>query len=124
MHNSVREVYLIQSYINIGEFTTAEEWGKKCLELSEENKILLTNCQANIHMGVLSLEKKDSANAFKYLLKAKKLIEENNFLKDYIVLLHGIFKNESKIPETDKLKAKKRMFDFQIRYKEGKIKLP
>ncbi|MDD4201968.1 MAG: type II toxin-antitoxin system RelE/ParE family toxin [Candidatus Omnitrophica bacterium] len=43
--------------------------------------------------------------------------------KDYIVLLHGILKKTSKISENDKLKAKKRMIDFQIQYNEGKIKL-
>ena len=43
--------------------------------------------------------------------------------KNYIVLLHGIMKKTTKIPETDKLRAKKRMFDFQIRYEEGTIKL-
>jgi len=43
--------------------------------------------------------------------------------KDYIVLLHGIMKKTSKISENDKLKAKKRMYDFQIKYNEGRIKL-
>ena len=43
--------------------------------------------------------------------------------KDHIVLLHGIDKRTSRVPEADKLKAKKRMIDFQIRYKEGKIRL-
>ena len=44
--------------------------------------------------------------------------------KDYIVLLHGIMKKTSEIPENDKLRAKKRMIDFQIRFNEGRIKLP
>jgi len=43
--------------------------------------------------------------------------------KDYIVLLHGITKKTQKVRENDKLKAKKRMIDFQIRYNEGRIKL-
>ena len=43
--------------------------------------------------------------------------------KDYIVLLHGIMKHTAKIPETDKLRVKKRMVDFQLRYEEGRIKL-
>lgn len=43
--------------------------------------------------------------------------------KDYIVLLHGIIKKTQKVPENDKLKAKKRMLDFQIRYNESRIKL-
>jgi len=43
--------------------------------------------------------------------------------KGYIVLLHGIMKHTARIPENDKLKAKKRMLDFQIRYNEGRIKL-
>ena len=43
--------------------------------------------------------------------------------KDYIVLLHGIMKHTSKIPESDKLRARKRMIDFQMRYDEGRIKL-
>lgn len=43
--------------------------------------------------------------------------------KNYIVLLHGIVKKTAEISETDKLKAKKRMLDFQIRYNEGRIKL-
>ncbi len=44
--------------------------------------------------------------------------------KDYIVLLHGIIKKTKEVPRDDMLKAKNRMNDFQIRYKEGKIKLP
>ena len=43
--------------------------------------------------------------------------------KDYIVLLHGIIKKTKEVPREDMLKAKNRMNDFQIRYKEGKIKL-
>jgi len=44
--------------------------------------------------------------------------------KDYIVLLHGIIKKTEEVPQDDMLKAKNRMNDFQIRYNEGKIKLP
>lgn len=43
--------------------------------------------------------------------------------KDYIVLLHGLQKKSDKIPELDKLKARKRMIDFQIRFNEGRIRL-
>lgn len=43
--------------------------------------------------------------------------------KDYIVLLHGFIKDTKKIPENDKLLARKRMIDFQIQYNEGRIKL-
>lgn len=42
---------------------------------------------------------------------------------NHIVLLHGVVKKTQKIPENDKLIAKKRMIDFQIRYNEGRIKL-
>ena len=44
--------------------------------------------------------------------------------KDYIILLHGIIKKTKEVPQEDMLKAKNRMNDFQMRYKEGKIKLP
>jgi len=44
--------------------------------------------------------------------------------KDYIVLLHGIIKKTKEVPLEDMLKAKNRMNDFQMRFKEGKIKLP
>jgi len=44
--------------------------------------------------------------------------------KDYIVLLHGIIKKTKEVPREDMLKAKNRMIDFQVRYKEGKIRLP
>ena len=43
--------------------------------------------------------------------------------KDYIVLLHGLQKKSSRIPENDKLKARNRMVDFKIRYNEGRIML-
>jgi len=43
--------------------------------------------------------------------------------KNYIVILHGLQKKADRIPENDRLKAKKRMIDFQIRYNEGKIRL-
>lgn len=42
---------------------------------------------------------------------------------DYVVLLHGFMKKTSKIPENDKLAAINRMFDFQKRYNEGRIRL-
>jgi len=42
---------------------------------------------------------------------------------NYIVLLHGFQKKQDKISNNDKLKARKRMIDFQTRYKEGKITL-
>jgi len=45
-------------------------------------------------------------------------------LKDYIVLLHGIIKKTNEVPQEDILKAKNRMNDFKMRYKQGKIKLP
>jgi phage-related protein len=43
--------------------------------------------------------------------------------KDYIVLLHSFIKTTAEIPEKDKLVAKKRMYDFQIQYNEGRINL-
>ncbi|MBU4342712.1 MAG: type II toxin-antitoxin system RelE/ParE family toxin [Candidatus Omnitrophica bacterium] len=43
--------------------------------------------------------------------------------RDHIVLLHGLQKKTKKIPENDKLKARNRMIDFQIRYNEGRIVL-
>lgn len=43
--------------------------------------------------------------------------------KDYIVLLHGFIKRTGKIPENDKLLARKRMIDFQIQYNEGRVRL-
>ena len=56
--------------------------------------------------------------------KSKVRIIYAYMFKNYIVLLHGIMKKTAKIPENAKLRAKKRMFDFQIRYNEGRIKLP
>lgn len=44
--------------------------------------------------------------------------------KDYIVLLHGIIKKTKEVSPEDMLKAKNRMNDFQMRFKEGRIKLP
>jgi len=44
--------------------------------------------------------------------------------KDYIVLLHGIIKKTSEVPQEALVKARNRMIDFQVRYKEGKIRLP
>ncbi len=42
---------------------------------------------------------------------------------DYIVLLHAIIKKTKEVPREDILKAINRMHDFQMRYKENKIKL-
>jgi len=47
-----------------------------------------------------------------------------HMFKDYIVLLHGIIKKTKEVPRDDMLKAKNRMHDFQIRFNEGKIRLP
>jgi len=43
--------------------------------------------------------------------------------KDYIVLLHAFRKKTDRISKKDKLKARNRLIDFQIRYNAGKIKL-
>ena len=41
--------------------------------------------------------------------------------KDYIVLLHGFQKKTQRISENDKLKARNRMIDFQVRYNREEI---
>ena len=43
--------------------------------------------------------------------------------KNHIVLLHGFRKKTDRIREGDKLMARKRMLDFQMRYNEGRIRL-
>jgi len=43
--------------------------------------------------------------------------------KNYIVLLHGLHKKSDRIPENDKLKARNRMIDFQVRYDKGRVLL-
>ena len=43
--------------------------------------------------------------------------------KSYIVLLHGFQKKTDKISKNDKLMARKRKIDFQIRFNEGRIRL-
>ena len=58
------------------------------------------------------------------LAKNKVRIIYAYMFKNYIVLLHSFIKKTAKVPENDKLRAKKRMIDFQIRFNEGRIKLP
>ena len=43
--------------------------------------------------------------------------------KDYIVLLHAIKKKTKKVPEDEKIKARKRMLDFQLQFNENRLKL-
>jgi phage-related protein len=44
--------------------------------------------------------------------------------KDYIVLLHGIIKKTSEVPQEDIQKALNRMCDYQTRYKKGLVNFP
>jgi len=37
--------------------------------------------------------------------------------------LHGLHKKSDRIPENDKLKARNRMIDFQVRYDKGRVLL-
>ncbi|UCH12850.1 MAG: protein kinase, partial [Candidatus Omnitrophota bacterium] len=85
---SVCETDLSLAYTEKGEFAKAEEWGRKALALSEEKKIWYPNCFGNIHFGYLEIEKRNYSEAIEYLEKAKKLNEENTFLKDYTVYLY------------------------------------
>lgn len=44
-------------------------------------------------------------------------------LKDYIILLHGFRKKTDRIKESDKIIARNRLADFEIRYTGGEITL-
>ncbi|MCK4799162.1 MAG: AAA family ATPase, partial [Spirochaetes bacterium] len=79
---------LLNAYLELGDFDKAEEWGIKSLTLSEKKKIWYPNCFGKIHYGNLQLEKGNLSEAIKYLENAKRLYEENNFLKDYTVYLY------------------------------------
>lgn len=103
-----------------GEFAKAEEEGNKALEFSEENEIWFVNCTAHADFGDFLLERGKWDEAIKHLEKAKKLYEENTFLKDYTVRVYPFltqayiekFKVESsefkvgeQKPELDKIKT-------------------
>lgn len=82
------KTHLSHAYTERGEFERAEELVKEGLVLSEEKEIWFTNCMANIRYGYLYFVKEEWDEAIKYLQKAKKLYEENNFLKDYTAYLY------------------------------------
>ncbi|MDD5066360.1 MAG: SpoIIE family protein phosphatase [bacterium] len=80
--------YLALAYLEKGDFDKAEEWNTKSLSISEPKKILYNVCFANIHMGYLFREKMDYEKSVIFLEKAKKLYEENSFLKDWTSIVY------------------------------------
>jgi len=90
-------------YIQKGEFTKAEEELNRNLAFSEEKEIWFESCTSHADFGNLEIERGNYDTAIEYLMKAKKLFEENNFLKEYTIRLYpflaeayiGKFKVES-----------------------------
>lgn len=80
---STSQAYISFCYTQMGDFTKAKEWGRKSLALSEEKKIWFVNCFGNTNFGYLELKRGNYNGAIKCLEKAKKLYEENNFIKEY-----------------------------------------
>ncbi|MCK4797859.1 MAG: GAF domain-containing protein, partial [Spirochaetes bacterium] len=85
---SAAQTNLSYYYIKKGDFNEANELGIKSIKLSEENKIWYVNCFAKINFGYLEIERKKYQQAIKYLEQAKKLYENNTFLKDYTIYLY------------------------------------
>ena len=72
-----------------GEFAKAEEEGNRALAFCEQKEILLTSCTAYIDLGILETERKNYDKAIEHFIRAKKLSEENNFIKEYTVRLYS-----------------------------------
>ncbi|MCK4797256.1 MAG: hypothetical protein KAT05_07725, partial [Spirochaetes bacterium] len=87
---SATQVRLSFCYLIKGSLEKAEELNKKGFELSKEKKIWLVHCIANINQGIIEIEKENYQSAIKYLENAKKIFEDNLFLKDYSIYVYPI----------------------------------
>ncbi|MCL6591588.1 MAG: AAA family ATPase [Firmicutes bacterium] len=79
---------LSYSYTELGDFQTAEELINRSLAVSSANEIWFAYCGTSVSFGYLALEKNDYEQAITILEKARKMDQENRFLRDYIVHLY------------------------------------
>jgi len=113
---SAAQTNLSYCYIEKGNFEKAEELGIKALVFSEEKKIWYPHCYSNVNFGYLKIERGNYKEAIKYLGKAKKLNEENTFLKNYVICLYPYLADAY----IEQFKAQYTTFD--VKEKKQKIK--
>ncbi|MBN1897988.1 MAG: diguanylate cyclase [Spirochaetes bacterium] len=103
-------------YIDLEDYKTGEKLTREILALSEEKKLWIENCAANIHMGRLEMSRGNFDKAIPYLEKARKLDKENEFLKEYSVYgypyLSIAYIEDYKI-RVEKLKNKKKKSELK-----------
>ena len=75
-------------YLEMGHYQKAENWIHLSLVISKTDKLSYPNCFGNIYYGLLEIEKNNYKESIKYLEKAKELYENNNFIKEYTVLVY------------------------------------
>jgi signal transduction histidine kinase/serine/threonine protein kinase len=80
--------WLLYCYTKKGDFHKAEEYARASLALSYEKKIWFAYFTANSRLGDLKLEDNNYIEAKECLEKARKLNEENSFLKNYNVFVY------------------------------------
>lgn len=71
-------------YCESGDYKRAEKYGKRALEMCIQTNQMYAACFTNIYFGILKTEMGEYDDAINHLDFAKKLYEENNFLKEYV----------------------------------------
>lgn len=83
------EIYYSQLCRETGDLDGAEAHAGRSNDLSREKKIWFNYCSSLIEMGCNALERGEPGKAAEFLESARRLHEENNFLRQYVVLVYA-----------------------------------
>ncbi|MDQ2085078.1 diguanylate cyclase [Herbivorax sp. ANBcel31] len=81
-------IFYIQYYREKGDYEESKKWGLKSIDLSYQTKDCFNYCSSFIEIGITYIECNEISKAIDCLEKAKKINEQNQFLKQYTVLLY------------------------------------
>ncbi|MBN2159650.1 MAG: AAA family ATPase [Spirochaetes bacterium] len=87
---SVYWAWMAKGFMEGGDFESAESCGMNSFQISRDAGVWFVNCEVNIVLGELYLEKGEIEKSLKYLNAARELYEKNNFLKPYTVQLYPL----------------------------------
>lgn len=84
----ISNIFYIQYYREIGEFSLAQEYGQKTIDYSYKICDWYNYCYVNLEVGMLYLEMNDTNKALNHLEIAKNYYEQYHFLKQYTILVY------------------------------------
>lgn len=86
---SAADIYFAQCHREIGDLEEAQAFAARAAATARERQIWFNYCSALNEMGANALDLRDPAAALVHLREARRLHEENAFLRQYIVPLYA-----------------------------------